>query len=305
MKSMSGLLKRYTQSPEFIKRRNEAIDQMMNYPEIKAFIEEHSVSKEMVENSYSRLHEYMLEIEALKRGESGQNPGFAPVLFLHDNYIDVTYEPTKDYLKEKEEQKLKALIDNRMISRDVKDATLADYDMNTTHRQQLMKEALSFLDQYRKDPYKAKGLYIHGPFGVGKTYLMSALANALVEKERVPVTMMHYPTFTNELKGSFASNNTQQIIDEVKKVSVLIIDDIGAESNSAWLRDDVLGVILEYRMKESLVTFFTSNMDYALLEKHFSETKDDRDLLKAKRLMERVYYLTKEVVLHGPNRRHQ
>ena len=303
MKSMNQILKRYTQSTEFVSGRDQAVHQMMNYPEIKAFIESHALPQEVIENSYSRLHEYMLEMEALKRGESGQNPGFAPVLFLHNNYIDVTYEPTKDYLKEKEEQKLKALIDNRMISRDVKDATLADYDMDTPHRQQLMKESLDFLEHYHQAPYEAKGLYIHGPFGVGKTYLMSALANALVEKERIPVTMLHYPTFTNELKRSISSNQTQHIIDEVKKVSVLIIDDIGAESNSAWLRDDVLGVILEYRMKESLVTFFTSNMDYGLLEKHFAETKDDRNLLKAKRLMERIYYLTKEIELYGPNRR--
>ena len=35
-----------------------------------------------------------------------------------------------------------------------------------------------------------------------------------------------------------------------------MIDDIGAESMTSWIRDDVLSVILQYRMQEQLVTFF-------------------------------------------------
>lgn len=34
-----------------------------------------------------------------------------------------------------------------------------------------------------------------------------------------------------------------------------MIDDIGAESMTSWIRDDVLSVILQYRMQEQLVTF--------------------------------------------------
>ena len=41
-------------------------------------------------------------------------------------------------------------------------------------------------------------------------------------------------------------------VDRVKKVPVLMIDDIGADSMSAWIRDDILGVILEYRMQNQL-----------------------------------------------------
>lgn len=35
-----------------------------------------------------------------------------------------------------------------------------------------------------------------------------------------------------------------------------MIDDIGADSMSSWVRDEVLGVILEYRMQQQLPTFF-------------------------------------------------
>ena len=82
-----------------------------------------------------------------------------------------------------------------------------------------------------------------------------------------------------------------------------MIDDIGAESNSPWVRDEVLGVILEYRMKESLVTFFTSNFSIAELEIHLSSSRDSEEPLKAKRLMQRVRYLAEEYPLKGRNRR--
>ena len=36
-----------------------------------------------------------------------------------------------------------------------------------------------------------------------------------------------------------------------------MIDDIGAESMTSWIRDDVLSVILQYRMQEQLVTTFS------------------------------------------------
>lgn len=48
-----------------------------------------------------------------------------------------------------------------------------------------------------------------------------------------------------------------------------MIDDIGADSLSSWLRDDVLGVILQYRMQEELPTFFSSNLSLTQLEQQY------------------------------------
>ena len=35
-----------------------------------------------------------------------------------------------------------------------------------------------------------------------------------------------------------------------------MMDDIGADAMSSWIRDEVFGVILQYRMQEQLPTFF-------------------------------------------------
>ena len=85
---------------------------------------------------------------------------------------------------------------------------------------------------------------------------------------------------------------------------ILVLDDIGAESITAWIRDDILGVILEYRMQNELPTFFTSNFSMNQLEtEHFTVTKDGAEPVKAERLMQRIRYLAKEIQMAGENRR--
>src|SRR5699024_10331814 len=140
------------------------------------------ISAEMIENSISKLNEYAREMDLLRKGKQGQIPGFKPVLFLIYNYIDVSYVPTTAYYDNKEKQQQSSLLDNRMLSADVREATLTEYYANTESRKQLLADVISFLDEYKKNPHRAQGLYISGEFGVGKTYLLGALANALDRK---------------------------------------------------------------------------------------------------------------------------
>ncbi|MBR6072899.1 MAG: primosomal protein DnaI, partial [Bacilli bacterium] len=79
---------------------------------------------------------------------------------------------------------------------------------------------------------------------------------------------------------------------------------IGAESVTAWSRDEVLQTILQYRMDEELPTFFTSNLTIDELERHLSETKDNIDKVKARRIIERIKQLTDDIEIISDNRRH-
>lgn len=284
---------------------NQTIKSTLSFEPIQAFVNANSdrISEEMIQNSFSKLNEFKIEFEAIQRGELGQNPGFEPKLFINEGYIDVTYVPTQTYYNQQEMRKKAALLDNRMMSRDVRNASLMDFDTeNSPSRQKLLEEVMAFIDVYFTNPKQAQGLFIVGSFGVGKTFLLGALANYLVSRN-VAVTMLHYPSFASDIKASIRDNTTQQVLQKVKSVDVLMIDDIGAESNSVWLRDEVLSVILEYRMKEALATFFTSNGSIANLESHLTQSRESVEPLKAKRLMERVNFLAKEIHLTGDNRR--
>lgn len=83
-----------------------------------------------------------------------------------------------------------------------------------------------------------------------------------------------------------------------------MLDDFGAETMSNWVRDEVLGAILQYRMAEQLPTFFTSNLGFNELTQHLALTqRGERDVVKAARIMERIKVIADPIVLDGDNRR--
>lgn len=307
MQKINQILSSFTRDPKFQEDYQQTVNYVLNHPNVKDYINQHadSITQEMIENSISKLNEFAVETDRMKRGEAGQNPGFKPILVLNYNYIDVTYVPTKDYYDNQEKIHKRQLLDNRMMSQDVREATLASYFANTPSRQALLQEVIQFLETYKQNPHRAQGLYISGDFGVGKTYLLGALANDLVKLNK-SVTMIHYPTFVTEIKAAIGTNTNQQMLEDVRAVDILIIDDIGAEANTVWVRDEVLTTLLEYRMKESLPTFMSSNFNMTEIESHLAHTRDGgEEKVKAKRIMERIRYLAKEVTLTGENLRHK
>ena len=87
------------------------------------------------------------------------------------------------------------------------------------------------------------------------------------------------------------------LILKLKKADILIIDDIGREANTPYIRDEILGPILQYRCDNNLPMFMTSNREFDLLEKHLSETASSVDSVKAKAIMARIKYLMDEYEL--------
>ena len=174
----------------------------------------------------------------------------------------------------------------------------------TPERQEVIGELLKFIQSYNPDSTTyQKGLYLAGPFGVGKTYMMGALANELSE-HGIETTLVNVPTYSSEIKQAIATNSVESKLMTIKNTPILVLDDIGAEMNSAWFRDEVLMVILQHRMLQELPTFFTSNFTIDQLEAHFAHSnKGDQELLKAKRLIERIRFLAKEYYIDGQNHR--
>lgn len=304
MQTIQEVLQNFLNQPQFNETYRKTVQHILNHEAVQKFVDlnQESLSQEMIQNSMSKLNEFVLEHDAYQAGKPGKNPGFTPILFINQNFIDIAYQPTQEYLDKQKERKSRAYINNRMMSRDVREATFKDVQLHSTSRKHLMEEVVKFVNQYKDSPYLAQGLYVAGSFGIGKTYILGALANELARMD-IHVMMVHYPTFATEVKEAINKNQVQPLVDDIKKPEILMIDDIGAESNSAWLRDDVLNVILEYRMKEKLPTFFTSNFSMEELIYHLQETKEGTEMVKAARIMERIKFLAREVRLDGENLR--
>ena len=183
---------------------------------------------------------------------------------------------------------------------EIKNARMKDIYIDDKNRKQIITWLTKFIHEYDSKK-KIKGLYLNGNFGCGKTYLISATFNEL-SKRGIKSAIIYWPEFLRSLKESF-SDDFKEKFNYIKKVPLLLIDDIGAENVTLWGRDEILGTILQYRMEEGLTTFFTSNLTYEELESALSLSKGKVDSLKATRIMERIKNLTVNMNLIGENRR--
>lgn len=186
------------------------------------------------------------------------------------------------------------------MPKDIKNATLKDMYKDDKARVPIIKYFKEFIDNY-SNTEKPKGIYLNGSFGSGKTYLVAALFNEMAKKG-VRSALIYYPEFLRSLKASFQTNYEEQF-SYIKKVPLLLFDDIGAENCSNWSRDEVLGPILQYRMENHLPTFFTSNLTIEELENSLAITSSGVDKVKARRIIERIKQLTINLELISENRR--
>ncbi len=209
--------------------------------------------------------------------------------------LDLVYVPCK---YQKEQDRLLAL--RNSSSKELQNARFKDIDMSDKKRIKLIKWIKEFYDNYTIVG-DFKGLYLHGVFGSGKTYLISALLNELKINKKVESTAIYYPEALKDLKEDWDTYSEK--INHYASVPILLIDDIGAEQVSEWGRDEVLGTVLQARMSNHLTTFFTSNLTIEELEEHLASTKTSLDRVKARRIIERIKQLTIDLELISENKR--
>ena len=214
-----------------------------------------------------------------------------------NNQLEFIYKPCK-YFKQDQKTNNTTFFDTPKV---LENASLSEIYTKDVERKKILKYIQDFLKK-KINNEKVKGLYLSGSFGSGKSYILSAVLNELSNKGFSTVNV-YYPSLLRRLKSSFNEDNYEEVLSEIMEADVLLLDDIGAENNTAWARDEVLGTILQYRMDNDLTTFFTSNFTIDELESVLAETNKDVDVIKARRIVERIKYLTVEEKLISKNNR--
>ena len=298
MESVGDVLKRQPSRFHY----QDLVQKIMKDPDVAAFIQQESLTPEELNRSISKFNQYITERDKFLRGDMDYiAKGYKPILVMNHGYADVSYEETPELIAAEKEAAIKNRLKLINLPASLRKASLAQVDLDDLGRLPVFEKLLAFVEQY---PAIRKGLYLYGDFGVGKSFMVAALAHDLSEKRGVSSTLLHYPSFVIDAKNAISDGNVKTLVDEIKLSEVLILDDIGAEQSTAWVRDEILQVILQYRMQENLPTFFTSNFDFEDLEKHFAKVKQGPDeIWEARRVMERIRYLAEETRLEGVNRR--
>lgn len=309
MEDMGKELSKRLVENKWEKKYKEIIKKSLKDDDVQLFLRENKdrLSHQEILKGASKLYEFVDLKQKIAEGKEVFAPGYSPQLTISDHHIEVTYVPTKKLMEERRLREINNRINIVNLPKSIRKATLENYHRDDDGRMKALKKATEFVANYTETPnIFHKGLYLSGSFGVGKTYLLGAIANKLAEKG-IKVTLVHMPSFAVEIKNSIGKNTTMEKVDALKKSPVLMMDDIGADQLSSWFRDDVLGVILQYRMQEELPTFFSSNIALDELEEFYltQNTRGELEPLKAKRIMERIRFLVDEVVINGENRRNK
>ena len=149
--------------------------------EVKAFLEQHKeeLTPEAIRKGMSALLEFRMERDARKNHKEVKAPGLEPCLEVHNGFILVNYKRTEEAIRQERERKRRRLIHSINMPKNIAEARFSDTAL-TKEREDVIRELLNFIEAYRTDSTTYhKGLYLAGPFGVGKTYMMGALANEL------------------------------------------------------------------------------------------------------------------------------
>ena len=103
-------------------------------------------------------------------------------------------------------------------------------------------------------------LLFTGGYGCGKTHLAAAIANQRLEKGQSAIFVV-VPDLLDHLRTTFGPNSEasfDELFDEVRNTSLLILDDLGVQSATPWAQEKLFQ-ILNHRYNGQLPTVLTTN----------------------------------------------
>ena len=290
-------MKKYDLEYDFIKElKDEAFAHFINkikYP------------REKLINYLSILKESNIEYKNCLNCKSLSNCqnkiiGYCYLPKVVDGTLSFNYDPCKYMKKNIDDNKYQKNIYLFKMPKDIRGCSFKEIYKEDKNRFPTIKWLTNFVKSYKQGE-TFKGLYLNGNFGCGKTYLIAATFNELA-KHNVRSAIVFWPEYLSELKSSIGIDFKERF-EYIKTVPLLLIDDIGAENMTVWARDEVFCPLVQYRMQNNLTTFFTSNLDLKLLEEHFSIAKNDIDVVKARRVIERIRQMTDNIEMISENLR--
>jgi primosomal protein DnaI len=309
VEKINNTLKKLAASNSFQQRYEKMKKEILENQDVRDFINKNrdQVTSEMVNESLMKLYEYISQSKECRDCPSLQEcrnmmKGYDPHLVIRGNTIDIEYHRCPRKVVHDERTSSQKLIKSLYVPKDILQASFSTLDLDSKSRLEAVRLAKNFVENYSAEE-RMKGYYFYGKFGVGKSYILGAVANELAQS-KVASMIVYVPEFFREIKQSLGDNSLNEKLEAVKAAPVLMLDDIGAETMSSWGRDEILGTILQYRMLENLPTFFTSNFNFDELTHHLTYTqRGEEEKLKAARIMERIKYLAQPVLIDGRNRR--
>lgn len=296
----------YELSEEQLKKKKQLVKKLLSSSRIKAWMKENQVDEAFVEAHSGKMKDW-LDIKAKCENCKGllfcRQPQKGSYLDLYvDGFLKSRLTPCS-FTRSKEEQFAhKHYYRQADMNEEMLLVDLSRLDVSKESND--YKMAVFKVSQNLMDEHDAKGVYLWGKPGVGKTYLAAGMTN-FYAKKHVPCAFVHVPQLIADLKLMFQdSEGMERKLNMLKRVDILVMDDIGGESITSWSRDDILLPLLEARMQQKRKTIFTSNYSLNDLKERLRVTTNKAsEPIAAERLLERIKALSDEIFVKGETRR--
>ncbi|WP_127534394.1 primosomal protein DnaI [Paenibacillus kobensis] len=315
MESLGELLKRTPMGSDALRRSAELMDELLADPLVQRFRAKYpALDDQTFRINLNRFYQYVKEYRNCEKC-----PGLdrCPNDF-EGHYTMLSCETVggevqlydrkascKKFIARQNEEQMRGRIrsfyvDQRALSNGFSAEEIMTNDLN---RAEAVGQLLEYIDRTKEEGLQDTGLYLAGHFGTGKTFLMCYMLHELA-KAGYSGVIVYMPDFVEDLKAMMHEpGKLKETVDMMKETDLLIFDDIGAENLSPWVRDHVMGGILNYRMQRK-PTFYTSNYELDALEQHFSFTsKEGDERHKGERIMERIRPYVDVIRVAGTNKR--
>lgn len=145
------------------------------------------------------------------------------------------------------------------------------------------------------------GLLFMGPQGIGKTHLAVGIIKKLIRQKSIPCLFCTFPELLKEIQNSYNPNtqsSEMSILEPILDTQVLVLDELGAQKPSDWVRDQV-AYVLNYRYNENKVTIITTNfMDHGA-EGSKPVVTDSLAQRIGDRIRSRLFEMCKDIKMDG------
>ena len=160
-----------------------------------------------------------------------------------------------------------------------------------------------FLKNYPQIGDEGHGLLFIGSCGVGKTHLAVSLLKHVITEKGDSGLFYDFRDLLREIQRTWNSDSQTseiEILRHVTDAKVLVLDELGANKPTAWVRDTVAHII-NSRYNERKITIFTSNFPDKPSTAGEETLTDRIDT----RLRSRLYEMCHTIEIHGKDFRQE
>lgn len=285
-------------NPQARQYRSLRMKELQQDPRVLSFLSRNALDVEVLEAEFPFFDRWLLFLDNDPSVASLQVEGYRYQLFYENDFFFQYVKTEEQQILEESTQYQRHIVINH-LPESMRMTSLRDLAVDYDDAQYMI--ALTKLNTVLKKP-ETQGFYLYGGVGSGKTYLMAAMINDLA-RQRQRVGFINMVRFLQDLKNSFGDNDRfTHLLDVTKSVDILVIDDIGAEVVTDWsLR--ILIEILDARMNANATTHFTTNLALDQLLYYYTRSQTNIDEINAKRILDRIQFLAKPLLLDRKSQR--